>query len=183
MSFADGLDDAPQAKGDASLYVRFFEAPKQNAARTLAEGRPCFDDVTWIEIVPPGDRGNAIQRPARDDDKARFRARLAVYKADPTSGGETGTSLKMVPFLSASQVEELAYVKCTTLEQLAGMSDANLKNIGPFLKDRQAARDYLEAAKGNAPLVQMRAELDRKDIEFAALKAQLAMLIEAQTKK
>ena len=59
MGFSESAFN-PQA-GDELLLVKFFTAPRQNPQKSADEGRPIFDDVTWISITPPGDRTSVIE--------------------------------------------------------------------------------------------------------------------------
>ncbi|HZH06909.1 MAG TPA: hypothetical protein VEY69_09565, partial [Lautropia sp.] len=96
-----------------------------------------------------------------------------AWKAGQQDTAVTGTPLSMVPWLTRSQVEELAYFKVKTVEHLAAISDANVSSIGPIQALKQRAIDFLKAAAGAAPLEQLRAELSEKDTQIEAMKRQL----------
>jgi hypothetical protein len=161
----------------SNLFVQFYSHPVQNEAKSAEAGRPVFEDVDYIRIQVPGDKTTRIERPVRPDDVRAHRIAHEAYKAGkeaPTSG----TPLKEWPAATRAQVEELAYFKVYTVEHLAGLSDGNAQNLGPILALRQKARDFLEAAKATAPMASLRAELERKDAELAALRAQMAKMNE-----
>lgn len=148
--------------GDARSIVTFGIRPKQNEQRSKTEGRPIFDDVEYVEILVPGDKNNIVHRPVRAEDKERYARQYAAFK-----GGQgeklSGTPLAEWPGISRSEVEELAYFNIRTLEQLASVGDGHLQRMGPLLALRQRARDFLEKAKGDAPMAAMRTELEKRD--------------------
>ena len=88
----------------------------------------------------------------------------------------TGTPLAEWPLISRAEVEELAYFKVRSVEQLAEISDGNARNIGPILALRQKARDWLEKASGGALESKLRSLVDQKDSQIEALRNQMAEL-------
>ncbi len=172
-------------RGDTEgLVVRFEMFPQRNEAKSKAEGRPVFDEVEFIEIRVPGDKTLTVHRPVRGDDKARFAAAYRNWKATGVSDGAfSGTPLKEWPQVSRSQCEELSFFGVKTVEQLANVSDGNLRNIGPLLALREKARDYIAAAKQGAPVAQMRDELAARDSEIALLKEQMKQVMAQAEKK
>lgn len=171
-----------QQGSDAKLFVRFSVRPTKNEAASVSAGRPVFADTEYVEIVVPGDKQNVVLRPVRDADKQRFGRQYAAFKAGDAEQ-VTGTPLSEWPAVTRSQVEELAYFKIRTVEQLAGVSDGNLKNAGPFLALRQKARDWLEKAEGGALESKLRAELDAEKLARETLQAQVAELVAELKKK
>lgn len=164
------------------LLVRFGLHPVKDEAKSAAEGRPVFVDTEYIEIRVPGQR-DIVHRPVRESDKHEFAQQYARFKMNAASGGEIGTPLTEAPFLVKSQVLELEHFGCRTVEQLAGMSDGALKNVGPIMELRTKARNYLQAASSNAPLSAMEAALKAKDAELETLKKQVAEIAAMQAKQ
>lgn len=169
--------------GAEKLFVRFGLHPRRDEAKSLEEGRPIFEDVEYIEIMVPGDKSNTIHRPVTPADRNRFRAQYQAWKSGEDQDAATGTPLKAWPAITAAQVREIEHYNCRTVEQLATMSDSNLQGVGPILALRQKARDFIEAAKGTAPMQKLRAENETLRNEMAALKAQVAELVAAGQKK
>lgn len=161
------------------LFIRFERLPKQNAEKTLAEGRPVFDDVEYIEIAVPGDKSNIVHKPVTDEHRRKYRAQYADWKSG-LEGVTSGTPLAEWPAVGRSQVEELLYFKIKTVEQLASVSDGNLQHLGHgYLELRRKAADYLAHAKENQPLLAMRAELASRDNTIATMQEQLLQLGDA----
>jgi hypothetical protein len=164
--------DAPD-KGDAALFVRFRMAPKKDEVETQKQGRPIFRNVEYVSISSPGDKFNQIDRPATQRDRQRFRRQYRAFKENQEDSS-AGTPLAKWPLVDAAQVMELKYFNVHTVEQLALMPDGNIPNVGNISHLKKHAVDYLAAAKGNAPTVQLRAELEKRDAMLEAMQRQLA---------
>ena len=160
---------------DSRLHVRFFLEPVEQTARSIKEGRRIFEDTEFIEIMIPGDKLNIIKRQVFDMDRARFAQQYARFKqglADQT----VGTPLSELVFISAAKVKEYDYFGIKTVEQLAGAadgSDAGQRMMG-FHADKQKANAFLAAAKGNAPINELREKLDNSEATIENLSRQLA---------
>ena len=161
------------AQNNAGVRARFYLRPVQNQTKTAAEGRPIFDDAEFIEIAIAGDKDNVIDRPVQDNDKERFKASYGLFK-EKGEGAISGTRLSQWPGVTRGQVEELAFFKVYTVEQLAAMSDGNAQGFMGINKLRTAARDFLATAAGEAPAAQLRMELEKRDNELAAQRTMLA---------
>lgn len=148
--------------------------------------RPIHDNVDYLHIEIPGDRENIVERPvtccdpkvltgdakpslgcrARKglDDKPmleecdvhRFFDEFTAFKEGQEDQQE-GTDLKGWSGIDPASVEELAFFKVYTVEQLAAMNDSN---VGRYLALRTRARDYLEASTKTAADVNARARQD-----------------------
>jgi hypothetical protein len=175
------LAQNPRA-GDDKLYVVFSQVATENQQETAKAGRPIFEDLDWIEIRAPGDR-DVIKRPADEGDRRRFARQYAAYKQGRGENEQiVGTPLAAVPWVTRSQVEEFAFFKVRTVEQLVGMSDALGQRFPGFQGLKQRAQVFLEAAAGAAPGEKHAAELKERDERIAALEAQMRELVAAQAR-
>lgn len=175
-------------KADEALLVKFYKHAKLNKVKTegrLEEknhfgivtvtrvepaGRPVYDMVEYISIKSPGDKFNVVERPATDYDRRRFPRHYAAFRA--RQGNEViGTPLEKWPLVDAAQIEELKFWNIRTVEQLAATADGSLQNVGHYSRLKQMAVDYLDTAKGLAPAVAMRAELEALRAKVAALES------------
>lgn len=139
---------------DDKLYVRFFTKPKLNSEKSAEANRAIYEDTVYIEIMAPGEKNSIIQRPASEYDCSRFANHYALFKAG-VAEQEVGTPLKALPFLSESQIEELAYFKIRTVEKLANLSDAVMQNFMGARELQQKAQKFLQAlTSGDALLAQ-----------------------------
>ena len=157
-----------QAEADKALFVQFNMEPHQSMVKSAAEGRPIFEEKEYIMIMVPGDKDSIVHRPALDTDKRRFADRYERWKQKVGDHVNTGTPLKMVPWLNSSQVKEMEYFNVYTLEQLASLSDSHAQRFIGINALRQRAKDAVQAAKEAAPLSAIRAEIEAKDEQLAA---------------
>lgn len=177
-------DAGEQRQASNGLYIKFSYHPQQNEAKSLDEGRPVFDDVEFVQIMVPGDKLSIINRPVRADDKRQYAHQYKAWKAGDNDA-LSGTPLTEWPGITRSQVEELAYFKVRTVEQLAAMTDGNAQNVGPIHMLRQKAKAYLDKAKADAPSQKLVAALADRDNEIETLRRNLKELgdrVEAQAK-
>lgn len=165
--------------GDKGVFAKFYIHPKQNEEESAKAGRPIFDDKEYIEIFTPGALTNIVRRPASQQDKERFRAAYRAFK-EKEDDSQSGTHLSQVTFISKSQVEELAYSRIRTVEQLANVNDDVCTRIPGLYSLREKAKAYLEQAEKNAPITAMQAENEELRAQLNALqevvKDQTAML-------
>lgn len=158
--------------GAEKLIVRFELKPVRDQKKSAEAGRPIFTEKEYVEIRVPGDKINVVHKPVTDFIRAKFRPRYEAWKAGKQEA-LVGTPLKTWPPIGAAQVEELAYYKIYTVEQLASVTDDNASRMGPITELRQRARDFIEVAKGGAPLSKLREELSTRDAQIASLQQQL----------
>jgi hypothetical protein len=168
-----GTSGPPPSKFDGAVRVRFYVDAIPDKAASAAEGRPVYRDVEFVEKQVVGDKTSTIQRPSTKQDQIAHPREYALFRQGDTEQ-LTGTPLREWPVASKSQVEELAFFKVRTVEQLASISDGNLMQIGPIRALRDRAKDWLETAKGHAPTVALRAELDEKEKRIKGLESELA---------
>ena len=165
--------------GDDQLAVKFFTDILRDETASVEAGRPIFKDVEWIHISIPGSKDNVVVRPVRykgqRNDVDRFPRHYAMFKNRIEGDDQTiGTRLEQWPLLTRSQVEELKFFNIKTVEQLASAADGVAQKFMNFHSIKQKAKDFLEAAAGNAPLAAIREE-------FEALKmAHERVLVELQ---
>lgn len=195
-SLYEGSAGQPGGKVDG-LYLKFYRRPVENKLKSWGgmvvrpdgtevavqgEGRLICEEIEYIEIVTPGDKTNIVDRPVRDSDRRQFARQYQAWKAGDNEQ-LTGTPLSAWPGVTRAQVEELGYFKIRTVEQLASVSDGNLMQVGPIRALRQRAQDFISVAAGSAPIEAMRAQMQAKDAEMAALKLQVAELVKATAEK
>ena len=176
--FGDRAAQAFTSEDDRKLHVRFYMEPVEQTARSIVEGRRIFEETEYIEIMIPGDKQTVIKRQVFPMDRQRFPQQYARFKqglADQT----IGTPLNELTFISASKVKEYEFFGIKTIEQLAGCSDGNQagQSMMGFQGDKQKAIQFLEVAKGSAPVNELKNRLDAQELENENLKAQMADLL------
>lgn len=171
---------------DDALVVVFKHQALPDEARSLAEGRPIFNDQEVCEIRVPGGT----------DVKVFHANEFARWVIDPRSGSQhtqtyaerfpqqyrqfkehmaqtkSGTPIEYVAFLSEARRAELKAQNVYTLESLADIEGVELKNLGPGGREmKNQAMALIAHSKSQAPALQLQAELD-------ALRARNAILEE-----
>lgn len=187
QSFADSASRMENSNtdygspGDEKLFVRFSEEPHLNEVLTRSEGRPRFEMAEYIMIMAPGDKDNIVRRPVREPDKQRFAAHYTRFKSGLSQS--VGTPLKEWPQLSRNMVEELAYFKITTIEELAHVNDGVIGRYAGLVELRQKAQKHLDLLREQAPIDHLNAELKKRDEDIAGLRAQVEQLLAIQAAK
>jgi len=149
-----GLGGLPPGMGpgyDDKLHVRFFMKPRIDPIESGKQNRPIFKDVPFVEIMIPGDKNNIVTAEVWQQHITRFPQHWDQFQAG-IKDQVVGTPLKLAPFLTESHVEELAYFKIRTIEQLADLSDTNMTFMGAR-EMQQAAKKYLLKVSGNDALM------------------------------
>jgi hypothetical protein len=147
---------------------------EKGTVKIQGAGRPIFKQVEMCEIRY-GDKDNVVRdrvKSMHPDPRERFPGQYARFKA----GEKTqivGTLLREWGLIDRSMSKSYEAVGIFTVEQLAGLSDVNAQELRGSLADRQKAKDFLEMAKGHAPVAQARADLDRAQNEIRALRDEL----------
>lgn len=169
---------------DKTLSVRFWLHPRENPAETKRQGRPIYDEVEMVSIMAPGnqkteftaraDRMHYDSNVGRQWTYAeRFPEAYAAFKRGIEDYVQ-GTPIADAPFLTVGQKAEMKASKIATIEQLAGMTDRDIRAKGAgFRAHVDAAKAYLETTTGASALTADMEEL-RKQNE--ALMARLSAL-------
>lgn len=172
FDYAD-FQQSQQSRVDEQLLVKFFLKPYEDKEATAAEGRPIYKEREYVEIRVPGKRDPQACRPATNADKARFPKHYEAFLKRVEAPTE-GTPLAEWPLCSRTQVEELSFLSCKTVEQLAEMNDNAASQIRGGYDLKNKAREWLEAAEKSKILAekqQMQDEMDSMRAELDELKA------------
>lgn len=174
----NALDDRPINPEDyAGLLVRFCLHPHQNMKKSEEEGRPIFEEIEYVDIRTPGDRGSHQFRPVSEIDKQRWPKHYEAFKARSTEPVE-GTPLEHWPVLSRAQVEELKFFNIYTVEQLANLADVHAQNYMGMNTLKTRAQAFLAQTEGAAEAEKLANELKARDDRIADLEARLESLME-----
>lgn len=159
-----------QSRMDDQLLVRFFLKPREDAVASKEAGRPVYKDTEFVEIRTPGSR-DAVCRPARAGDIARFQRHYDAFKSRTDTELLEGTLLAEWPLITRSHAEELSFFNVKTVEQLVAMSDQNANQFMGIQSLKRKAKEWLEQAAENKAAEELQAELKKRDDEIAELKA------------
>jgi hypothetical protein len=168
---------------DAGLYVEFYTQAIQDEEETTKQGRPIFNDVDFIKIIPVGDKNTIVCRPVKHTadantppDTIRWANQWAAFKAQKEQP-VSGTPVTEWAPLTKSQAMMLKGVHIHTVEALAEVSDANLNNIGMGARElRDKAKAFLAQAAGGAGVSKLVEENKDLRIKLEAMQNQLNAL-------
>lgn len=158
------------------IIPRFCIKPIQNNFLSEKNGKPHFEDREFVEMIAPGLAKSIPFEEVNDDHIRRWPREYDAFKRgmEPTT---EGTPLEEWSAITASTALNLRAHNIKTVEQLAGVSDAVLQDVGIGGRDmRERARNFLETAKGNAPVEALQAALTRAQDETTDLRRQLGEL-------
>ena len=166
---------------DKKLMVNFYVRAVQNTFKSAQEGRPIFDEVEFVRIIIPGDTKTLIDTKVNAEHRTRFAEMYDRFKKG-LAQATSGTPLEVWPQMTVGQVAELKAMHISTVEQLADLPDTLAQKIMGSHQLRQKAQAFLDAAAGDAKNSKMAAELEKRDVEIAALKEQMQQFLAAQAK-
>lgn len=161
------------------IVPRFYIGTKPNPRASQEAGRPIFKQMEMCELRFAGDRRKVSVFPAHEIEPNATRERgkdttYAELYADQyrsfkaTEQQEvSGTPLSEAPFLTEARRKELRAVNVHSVEALASIDGAPLKNLGPGgREDKEKAMAYLAKAADSADVTAMASQI-------AALQQQL----------
>jgi hypothetical protein len=186
MDYANEFGENDFGRGrfahDAGVHARFYTIARHNESKSAEEGRPIYDDVDWVEIIATGNANNIIRRKASEEDKQRFSRQYQIFGRDKAATGEqlTGTPLHEVPWLTKSQVAEMAYMHIHTLEQLGAVADTVCSRYAGMYDMKRKAIAALEAASKSAPMTEMALQMEQMKVQLEELLAQNKLLKESK---
>lgn len=161
--------------GDDKLFVRFSVEPVLNSFKSAEAGRPIYDEAEFVTIIAPGNRLASVHALLDAEYKARFKTRYDRWKQGQAEVA-SGTPLEAWGRLTVAQVAELKAVNVRTVEQLATLPDSSNNVLLGFYGLKEAAQKFIASSEDKVSETMMAKELQSRDEEIAALKAQLEML-------
>ncbi len=122
-------------RDDHKLNVRFSKDVALNIAKSKAEKRPVYDEVTFVRIQVPGDNKNIIYEPlltaeevvgnpAHQKNYARRFPKQYEAFLKGVEQGDSGTPLAGWALINRAQIAEMRHFGVETVEQLAGIPDS-----------------------------------------------------------
>lgn len=168
------LQEFENVESTKGVYARFYLHPKQDEKASAEAGRPIFVEREYVEIIAAGNSNNIIRRPVSDMDRRRFRGAYEKFRQGDTEQ-LVGTPLSEVTWIARGMIEELAYKKVRTVEQLAELNDAVCGSMPGVYDLKRKAQAWVEKADKAAPFTQMAKENEELKNRIAALEQMLAM--------
>lgn len=157
---------------DGNTYIFHFVAEEHK--HKAVNGVPYFENVEYLKIITPGNK-SWVDRRVREDDRIRLAQQYAAFKRGNSQEAVSGFPIDQWPGLLVSQVAFFKAMNIFTVEQLSMVPDSTLQNFPMGTRElRQRAIDYLAAAKGTAPILELRKENDTLKDQVSLLQKQVA---------
>ena len=170
------FEQSAQSEEDKKLLVKFFMKPSPDSAASVAEGRPIFKEVEYVDIKIPGDRTGGACRPATFQDKQRFAEHYRLFKLRIEVPLE-GTPLAEWPLITRSLAEELSFHNVKTVEHLSTMADVNVGNFMGLGTLKAKAVTWLEKASEESKVHELQDQLAERDERITALEAKVEQIL------
>lgn len=171
----------PQNAPD-NRFITFSARSVPDKAKSIAEGRPMFQQKIFITIQTPGDNLNIPTRLATDADTAEFPRQWQAFQAGREAIPE-GTLLSVMFPNNPELVDMFRSQKIFVIEQIAGMADSEGQRFMGFQKMKQDAQAFLKAADGGKDFHILRDRLEKLELEAKTKDDRIAALEIALAKK
>lgn len=157
------------------IVFQFNRQPVEDQEASAAAGHPVYREVDYIKKLVPGDTSFVVHREIRREDLNDPELRKAYEHWKRGEEAPTqGLPLEKWPGCTAGQALTLKAVNVRTVEELATVADANIMRLGMgFQTLRQAAQDYLAAAKDNSHITTIRHQMEEQRNQLEATRRQL----------
>ena len=156
--------------------VKFLNVYNENRDKSLAAGRPVFDEVPSISIQWPGMDETVRRIEPRDIEEYPEKYQAFMRGNEPV---ESGTPLAEWPLMSGAAMRELQYLGFKTVEQLAEANDDVKRRLGPLAKFIKLAKEWLDASNSTqADVVKLKQQLEKEQSRTAKLEERLELLMQ-----
>ena len=171
----------PRNPDDMLSVVFFWKEPVDKWKSEKAGKEVRGKKQPFVRISKPGDNTSVYETAVRDDHKARWPQKWLAWqiKEGLIEGisDVPGWKLEDWDVLKGkeTQVHELKYLRFSTVEQLAGASDAQIQRLGiGGIGLREQARTSLKERSR----AEYKTEMEAKEKELAEMKAQQAVMMD-----
>ena len=148
----------------------FYMRSVEDVERSNKTGKRIFKEVPFLKIIIPGDR-DIVDRRVLGPDKDRFPQHWAAFKAKREMPTPEGFPIEQWAGCTRAEHDTLEASNITTLEQLAEVSDENLKTIGhEYVSLKYKASKFLESIEDQESINKVVSELDRLKKKYKSLK-------------
>lgn len=180
----------PQFRTADGSAIRIWTDPAENPFASEKQGRPIYDECTYVEVIAPGSKGSSpvfeVERifhesvghpPYRSPQYAQYAEQIKAYQEKTNATDLRGTPLKEWPEISRSMAASLKASDIFTVEALAGLPDSRLNVVGPDGRTwRTKAQAWLDSTKDSGVATALAAKLEHANEQITRLQAQVAEL-------
>lgn len=159
---------------DELLHVEFYWHKPLDWNKFQDTGQEVLAErVPYVRIMQPGDTKSIVETPVREDHKARWPQRWVAWQMregliEGAGQDIPGWKLEEWKEITADQTLELKHLRFSTVEQLAGASDAQVQRMGI---GGIGLREKAKAALKERARAEVKAELEGQERLIADLKA------------
>lgn len=159
---------------DDLLHVEFYwhEPIDWNKMQDTGREVKTGERLPYVRIMQPGNQTSIIETPVRDDHKARWPQKWLAWQMregliENAADDVPGWRIEEWPVIKPDQVRELKYLRFSTVEQIAGASDAQVQRLG---MGGIGLREQARAAIKERMRAEVKEELQARDKEIAELR-------------
>lgn len=149
----------------------------EDVEQTRKQGKPVFREEEFVEVIIPG---NDRERPCfkvTQEHKDRWPEQYKRFSQHEEQHVAEGFYIEEWPQITRSLAATLKHHHILTVEQLAGLPDSNLMNMGPGMLDLKfKAQKFVEMMKDEAVIQKMGDELKQRDQRIELLEKKLEEL-------
>lgn len=160
--------------------ILFYKRQKKMNKASAEAGRPIFKEVTHIKKIVPGQNGHVIDREIRESDKEEFPVEWARWE-QTQQNTVPGIPIDHWFAISETQKAEFKAMNIQTVEQFAGLSDANGQKIQGFNELRRKAQAFVEGQKDAELIAKVKMDAQTREAALQAQIDELRALVEAKT--
>lgn len=165
---------------DAGLHAEFFVEDVYQEFESEKQGRAIYKPVEKVRIFAPMAKSDIIKHVQYEDlpnapsHPNRFPRQWAAFKAQREQVPD-GTPLEMCKFIPSHRVKELKAQHLHTAEQMAGLSDMQIQDVGmDGRRLRDLCKAYVSEDKGTQELSAALARENVLKADIEAMKVQMA---------
>ena len=165
------LQEAAKRELSQGVYPAFYTKAVEDPVQTREKGRPMFMDQEWVRITIRGDRNSVTDRPVKDEDRTQRWPALYTAFSRGQKRADFGTPLEEWPLVTRSAAENFKHHNIYTVEDLAGLDDQGIKNIGIGARDMvKKAQAYLDQAEDSATPGKLIDKINQLEVQIESLR-------------
>lgn len=161
---------------DSSALVVIYNKAVEIPFKSVELGRRYCENQIYIQIQHPGETGQIIDRPLKEEDKHRYRSQWSAFVQNRSQIPE-GTPIDLLFPNHPAAGENLRALGIYTIEQCAELSASAIDNIGRGGQEYvNRSKKYLESASKGSNYHKVQRELDDANLTIKRLEEMIANL-------
>lgn len=158
---------------DQNLFVTFRNEVLIDESESLEKGTPVTQEKEFVKMVQRGSGKEIYDGIAKQDHINRFPEQYQRFKDNKSQDIVDGIGIEKLPGITQQQVVVCKYLKLSTVEQVAGMIDGEIKKLGDNGRTLvKACRDFLTGTNS------LKEKVTEQEDKIAKLEAMIESLQE-----